>query len=142
MTRIVGRAIPMLDVEATLDLMMGPTAGGLTVEQLEVAWEVHRDHMLANHNPNPGIRPWAYWKFDLGENKPPTRYQEALRLAELDLLREDELVALQERANEASLRVGTPAEHISAFRLPNEYRPDQEAVELWEAVQGALEAGR
>jgi hypothetical protein len=80
----------------------------------------------------PGHRPWAYWKFELGENEPDGD-DAAIRLAELGLLRDDEIAAITERANEARMRIGTPAEHHG----PN-YWPDRDAVELHEAVQRAL----
>jgi hypothetical protein len=64
--------------------------GEFTEEQLRIAWEVERDHLrggLAN-------RPWAYWKFELGEEPPRDSdlkfpWPEAIRLAELGDLRPD-----------------------------------------------------
>ena len=127
-------------VDATLDLVMGPTAGELTVEELKAAWEVERDALMANckSNPTPGWRPWAWWAFDAGEEKPRERAAETIRLAELGELEADEVVALRERANEAKLRVGTAAERISALGTELEQRPDRDAVELYEAVEAAL----
>jgi hypothetical protein len=133
-------------VNATLDLTMGPTdaPGELTVEQLEVAWEVERDSLMdhCRRNPNPGWRSWGWWQFEAGEEMPRGRDAETLRLAELGELRDDELAALQERANEARLRVDTGGERISAFRTDFEQRPDRDAVALHARVEAALRAGR
>jgi hypothetical protein len=81
-----------------------------------------------------GRRRWAYWKFELGED-PPNLEEKPIRLAELGLLRGDEVVAIAERAAEARLRIGTDAErHGSGGRD----RPDRRAVALHEAVERAL----
>jgi hypothetical protein len=53
-----------------------------------------------------------------------------LRLAELSRLTDGELAALQERANEARLRIGTSREVLS-----NGDSLDRRAVELFEAVR-------
>jgi hypothetical protein len=57
-------------------------------------------------------------------------------------LRDDELAAARERANEARLRVGTAGEHISASGTRMERRPDRETVELGEQVEVALSGRR
>lgn len=41
------------------------------------------------------LRPWAYWKFELGEEQSENG-EEAIRLAELGLLRDDEFAAIAE----------------------------------------------
>lgn len=64
---------------------------------------------------------------EFGE-EPPQHDDEPIRLAQLGLLRDDELAA---RAAEARTRIGTPAEHVSG---DGRYRPDVLAVELHEAV--------
>ena len=55
-------------------------------------WEVERDRIMDGYGGPPGTRPWAFWKFDLGEEPPrPSddddyvefRALEAVRLAEL-----------------------------------------------------------
>ena len=51
-----------------------------------------------------------------------------------------ELAALAERANEARLRVDTPAERVSGGNRETGVRVDVLEVELWERVRGALEA--
>lgn len=79
-------------------------------------------------------RPWAYWRFDLNEDPPEDLRDQTIRLAELGDLADAELAELAERANEARLRIGTSAEHISAARTEVERHPDRERVELYEAV--------
>jgi hypothetical protein len=83
-----------------------------------VAWELHGARLLAGYNGPPGTRPWAYWVFDLGEEKPQGEWDaEALRLAELGELRPDELAELHERANEAKTRIGTRASCSARARV-------------------------
>jgi hypothetical protein len=133
-TRILrGVTVPPDDFSVTLALIGGPTEGGLTEEQLKLAWEAYGgdDLMLKR----PGARAWAYWKFEVGE-EPPDDDHEPIRLAELGLLRDDEIAAIAERANEGRARIGTGAEHYGW----GGYYPDREAVELHEAVKRALEA--
>lgn len=71
-------------------------------------------------------RPWAYWRFDIGEEVPRGSDAEAVRLAELGLLRENEITALAERANEARMRIDTDAEHYGG--VGGRERPDRSAV--------------
>jgi hypothetical protein len=85
------------------------------------------------YNGPAGTRPWAWWVFDLGEEMPRGGWAaEAIRLAELGELRDDELAALHERANEARLRIGIPREVLS-----DGHSMDRAAVELFEAVRAA-----
>ena len=129
MTRIRGGiSIPPNEIGVILDLILGPHE--LTEEELELAWEAYGREELSLDRGLPGTRPWAYWKFELGEDPPDN---EPVRLAELGLLRDDEVAAIAERANEARARIDTPAEHHG----PNCY-PDRDAVELHEAVKRAL----
>jgi hypothetical protein len=104
-------------------------------DQLRVAWSIERERLLEGFpDPvRPGLRPWAYWRFDLGEDEPPEHDKRVVRLAELGLLSAGEVAAIRERADEAGLRIGTDREHYS----PNSH-PDRKAVALWEAVQAAL----
>ncbi len=67
---------------------------------------------------------------EFGE-EPPQHDDEPIRLAQLGLLRDDEIAAIAARAAEARTRIGTPAEHVSG---DGGYRPDVLAVELHEAV--------
>jgi hypothetical protein len=134
-TRIIrGVTVPPNSVGVTIDLILGPHE--FTEEQLELAWAAYGEEMMRNCNAGrglPGTRPWAYWRFELGED-PPDGDDAAIRLAELGLLRDDEIAAIAERANEARPRIGTTAEHYGP-----DYRPDRRAVELHEAVKRALE---
>jgi hypothetical protein len=135
-TRIVrGTTLPPKDVGTTLALLVGPIEGDATEEELELAWEAYGEELMGNIGAGrsaPGFRPWAYWRFELGQEPPD---DEAIRCAELGLIREDEIAAIAERANEARARIGTAAEHISG---DGSYRPDVEAVQLHEGVKRAL----
>jgi hypothetical protein len=46
-------------------------------------------------------RPWAYWQFELGEERPRDPAEEIKRPTELGQLSRHELAALAEKANEA-----------------------------------------
>ena len=123
---------------AVIDLMMGPTdaPGELTIDQLETAWEFERREVMEScrRNPNPGWRPWAFWQFELREPKPDGRVAEGVRLAELSELWPEELAALEQRAKDA--RESWAWKHAGQY--PGVHRP-REAVEMWDAVQAALE---
>jgi hypothetical protein len=118
-------------------LILGPHEGGLTVDQLRVAWELERDRVMdwALNGPDPrGKRAWAYWEFDLQEPQPEDVWHDGpVRLAELRLLTPRELATFQEEANEARLRIGTEAER--------HYWPKgtgsvcRDAVRLWQAIE-------
>jgi hypothetical protein len=145
----------------TLDLLMGPTKGEheYTLEELEVFWELYGDEILSGRQGRShGRRPWAWWQFEAREPMPRARWipgegshlgrmegvgDETVRLAELGELTAEELAALREEANEASMRIGTDAEHISRGwrNTPGAVSMDGRAVELWERVGAAL-AGR
>ena len=133
MPRRRGR-LPMLPLGAgVFDLELGP-GGGLTVDQLTILWDRDGAELMRDRTYD-GRRPWAYWHFELGED-PPDRDQEPIRLAELGLLRDEEIVAITEHANEARARIGTGAEHYGGIN-GNE-RPDRKAVELGEALSAVL----
>jgi hypothetical protein len=137
-TRIRDRVVaPSDSAQLVLSLLIGP--GDFTEDELGLAWEVRREEMMLHSSmgrSSVGFRPWAYWRFDLGEARPKDD-DATIRLAELGLLREDELVRIAERANEGRARIGTDAEH----RGPDNYRPDVDAVELHQAVEQALKRG-
>ena len=123
----------------TMELQIGPVEGfGPTVEDLELAWELRGDDVMRDYGGPAGTRPWAYWQFDVGEPKPVGWGAEAVRLAELGLLEAAELAAIRERANEASLRVGTPRELIAGGNRESGKSIDAERVELGESVRRAL----
>jgi hypothetical protein len=135
-------------LDATIELIIGPCV--LSEKQLEVAWEAYGDEITGwQHSADPS-RPWGYWRFVLGEEKPfphwnPEAHQmegkhaETIRLAELGELSDEEVAAIAEKANEARLRVGTDSEHISGG--PYGGSMDSEAVELYEAVKEAIKRG-
>ena len=126
---------PMLPPWAGIfDLELGP-GGGLTVGQLKLLWDREGEELMRDRVYD-GRRPWAYWRFELGEER-PDRDQEPIRLAELGLLRDEEIAAITEKVNEARVRIGTPAEHISGGGSTCSY-PDRETVELGEALSAAL----
>ena len=104
---------PENSVQLVFALLLGPVADcPYTEAQLRSAWEVRRDEWLSRPR-RPGFRPWAHWWFDIGEDRPKDDAA-ATRLAELGLLREDEVAAIAERANEAKLRIGTATEGRAA----------------------------
>lgn len=153
-----------MDGRAKLDLLMalrmGPTEGdGLTDEDLRIGWEVYGEQIMQEGGHGVGKRVWGWWAFEAREPMPRERYipsegghlgrtegfgDETVRLAELGELSREELAALQEDANEARLRVGTDAEHISGGwrNTPGAVSMDAQAVELWERVEAVLEARR
>jgi hypothetical protein len=136
-TRLRARVAPPDTVQLILALLLGPPHD-FTEDELELAWEAHRSEMMAHNRmgrSSVGFRPDAHWKFDLGEDRPKDD-DAVIRLAELGLLREDELLRIAERANEAKARIGTGAEQLG----PDNYRPDVDAVKLHEAVTKALAA--
>lgn len=135
-----------------LDLCMGPTdaPGEYTAEELEALWLLYRDQIMSGpQGRQSGRRPWGWWQFDAGEPQSAwdgteERYgDETVRLAQLGELTVEEVAALREEANEARLRIGTDAEHIAGGwrTTPGAVSMDACAVELWERVEAALEAG-
>jgi hypothetical protein len=107
-------------------------------EVLRTVWELDRDELM--RSTPVGARPWAFWVFDVDEERPPASEHGAgtVRLAGLGLLERDELAALEERANEARMRVGTPRERMSGGALGGSgMSVDARAVELWHAVRAA-----
>jgi hypothetical protein len=125
--------------------MVGPTEhDGFTDEDLEVGWRLHRERAMGRLLP--GTRPWGWWQFAAREEMPhpadpvdgELRAVEAVRLAELGELTAEELAALREEANEAKLRIGSDAEHISGGWRKHGVSLDAQAIELWEAVRGAV----
>jgi len=139
--RPIGHVAPPEDtVELVLTLLLGPFGNcSYTEAQLRAAWEVRREASMgfnAMGRSGVGFRPWAFWRFDLDED-PPEDDDAVIRLAELGLLRDHEVAAIAEAANEAKLRIDTGAEHYG----PDNYRPDRDAVKLEQAVKKALAGG-
>jgi hypothetical protein len=105
-TRFRGAAVPPNDVGVTMDLILGPSGSTFAEDELELAWEAYGEELMgdfATGRSLPGMRPWAYWKFELGEDPPDD--DPVVRLAELGLLRDEEVAAIAERANEARMRI-------------------------------------
>jgi hypothetical protein len=136
-------------LDIILNLLLAPT-GEYTEDQLRIAWEVERDRLMEHDRNNPATfatRPWAYRKFELGEEPPrddremiPFPWREAIRLAELGDLQPNEVAALAERAAESKTRIdkGPHYEHISAPGTDMERWSDRETVAAWEKVEKAL----
>jgi hypothetical protein len=118
------------------ELLIGP-CGRFTEAELERGWKVCGPELMSNCATRslPGTRPWGWWRYELCEERPD---EPALRLAEHGLLRDDEITAITQRANEGRARIGTTAEHHDG----QGHSADRDAVELYEAVKLALrEAG-
>ena len=75
-----------------LSLRIGPTAGfGFTDAQLRRAWQAYGGQILREELAlSPARRPWGWWRFVADEER-PSFGDEAVRLAELGELRDDEL---------------------------------------------------
>ncbi len=86
MTRIAGHKVPPYEVRLVLELLIGPV-GSYTEEGLRLAWHAYGPFK----HRQPGWRCWGYWKFEVGEDPPD---DQPARLAELGLLRDDEVAAL------------------------------------------------
>jgi hypothetical protein len=122
------------------------------------AWEQRRESILADYirPPYVGRRPWAFWRFDCGRDprviKDPGPWWRAddkdayadeldrfhnepiIYLARHDYLTDRELDAIEQRADEARPRIGTPAEHIGSGGID---RADRRRVKLADAVSAA-----
>jgi hypothetical protein len=122
---------PLSLAECRLALLIGPIQGDPNEDELRLAWELLDAEVMGD--PPPCTRPWAFWRFELGEDRPRSRAGEVVRLAELGVLTPEELARLRERANEARLRIGTGRERISG-----DISVDAQAVELWERVSAAV----
>lgn len=70
MTRLTDRAVPELDVDIMLDLILGPTR--CTEQELRLAWHAYRGEFGSGDcgPPRCACRMWAYWKFEIGEERP------------------------------------------------------------------------
>ena len=122
--------------DCRLSLLIGPVQGGPSDNELRLAWELLGTELMADDRGRVGTRPWGFWAFEVGEERPAGGCAaETVRLAELGVLRPDELAALRERATEARLRIGTPRERISGGNRQSGVSVDAAAVELWAAVQ-------
>lgn len=158
MARLTNPAFVELNLNLEMALNIGPTTwDNFSDEDLRVGWEHHRERLMAQGVDVPGRRPWGWWFFEAERDEHLTPYpldpegsveerskaidayyrEPVVWLAEHGHLRDDEIAAIAERANEAKLRVGTDAERTGSGGVD---RPDRRAVELYEAVKGALKA--
>jgi hypothetical protein len=85
----------------TIVLGIGPfaVAGDFTEAQLRRAWSVYCERLLAERR-TAGTRPWGWWRFEVGEDRPDGDAGEAARLVELGVLDAEEAVRVAERARE------------------------------------------
>jgi hypothetical protein len=143
------------ELDAELALLIGPVgpyeapSGGVVLpddppdEVLELIWE--RDGERAHGRPRgPAGRAGGsgYWRFVLGEEM-PRGDAEAVRLAELGDLRDEELAALHGRASGARTRIGTAREQWNSGHRPDCgccRSIDQQHVDLWEMVEAVVRA--
>lgn len=114
-------------IDLLIALRMGPNVNdyGFTDDELRVGWELYGNEILTGkQGRGPGTRPWGCWRFVAGEEQPRDRWNsetchmeelgiETNRLAELGELTRKELAAIEEDANVARPRIGTPSERIS-----------------------------
>ena len=135
LTRVAENRVPVPpEAEIGLDLLLGPL-GGYTEDQYRAASNAYpRVH---EEGVGKGWRSWAYWRFRLGEEPPDDRRRESIRLAELGELTPEEIAEIAvdaERCREF-LAEGGPFYHGSEHGA-------RERVELYEAVERALESSR
>jgi hypothetical protein len=117
-----------------LDLLIG-SRGEFTEAEPERGWRVDGRELTEGARARSGCwRPWGWWRFEAGREE-PCRAEEVVYLAECGELTDAEVAAIAERANEARIRIGTPAEHCGG--TDGSYRPDRDAVKLHEAVIAA-----
>lgn len=133
MTRLTDRAVPELDVDIMLDLILGPTR--CTEQELRLAWHAYRGEFGSGDcgPPRCACRMWAYWKFEIGEERPEGE-DEALRLAELGLITDDEVAKIAEDARRARERLASGENFYD-----NTEQALQGDVELHERVIATLE---
>ena len=116
------------------DLLIG-SGGEFTENELRRGWAVYgrelTEHVRAHSTP--GWCPWGWWRFTAGREERDD-LEAAVYLAERGELSDREIAAIEERANEAQMRVGIAREHHG----PNSH-PDRDAVALHEAVKRALD---
>jgi hypothetical protein len=123
--------------DVRLVLTVGPPGpGAVDDDDLRAGWELFGADLVAGAGDCQ--RPWGYWTFELGEGQPRNPADAVVRLAELGELTSGELAALEERANEARLRVGTGRELLSGGNAKSGVSLDAAAVALWERVREAL----
>jgi hypothetical protein len=133
-TRVAGRQVPPYDIDVALGFIVGPAGSRYTEDELELAWAAYAEE-LGLGKGRPGLRSWAFWKFQVGR-EPPDDNDQPIRLAELGLLRDDEVAALAEGASEAAMRLGTADQYLGSVDGAEPH--DRGVVERFEAVKRAL----
>ena len=130
MTRLTSEAVVPPPEEVEFFLTFGPLSRGpreFTAEQAKAAWSAHGPQIMAEWPRNrPGFRPWAFWRFEVGEEV--DHEDHVIFLAERGLLYPEEIDALAEKRTWTDINDGS--EHT-----------DPEAVELYEAVIEAIKKG-
>jgi hypothetical protein len=134
MTRIAGHQVPPYDIGVALGFILGPDASRYSEAELELAWAAYAEELGLGKGRTPGTRGWARWKFEAGQD-PPADDDQPLRLAELGLLRDDEVAALAELADEAAARLATPGQYRGSVPEAEPY--DLGVVARFEAVKKA-----
>ena len=164
MARLTAPGLVEIDSGMLYALTLGPTTeDNFSDEELEIAWEHHRERLMAQEAEPPflpGHRPWAWWNFEADREQhltphPPSifnfegtdeEYLEALKehqfepvlwLAANGHLRDDEVAALAEKANEARLRLNAGGGRIAGAG-PSGVPVDRWAIELYAAVKEAM----
>lgn len=80
-----------------LALICGPVEGDpYTDAQLERGWQVYGRELTEDvrDHPRPGVRPWGFWRFEAGQEKPAEHAEVIKILAEMGELTEDERARL------------------------------------------------
>jgi hypothetical protein len=104
----------------------------------EAAWDHYRDEFMEPRGSRPGDRPWAYWRYEVGREKPQTRLEAVLVLAERGELTDLERERIEGQAAHARKRfrchcVITPKE--AAERGERRLRAmEDEAIAIAEAL--------
>jgi hypothetical protein len=80
-----------LEAADWLDLIAGPVRKERRLE-LRETWFLHRDELIARRPA--GMRPWGWWQYEAGEHAPSDVRAQAVRLAALGELSDDELARI------------------------------------------------
>ena len=114
-----------LDAAASYDieLSIGPTAAvsmgqspAEVEELLRESWQLRRGAVLAR-TPG-GSRPWAWWRFEAGEERPGDPEAEAARLLDLDAMPADEIAGVIDAGRR--LVADQRADRIAYMSTPHE----------------------
>jgi hypothetical protein len=83
----------------------------------EAAWHHYRDEFMEPRGSQPGDRPWAYWRYEVGREKPRTRLEQVLALADRGELTDLERERIESQAAHARRRF-----RCDSFTSPKEAR--------------------